>query len=80
MVDTSLLSKDARVTDMVSDPEALVDEKVAARILGLTNPRTLSVWRSTRRYPNLRHLKIGNAVRYRVADLLEFRDSSNQKG
>ncbi len=48
----------------------LVNEKRAAEILGVT-PGTLSVWRSTRRYP-LPYTKMGSAVRYRVVDLEKF--------
>ena len=48
----------------------LVDEKVAAKILGVT-PGTLSVWRCTRRYP-LPYTRIGRAIRYRVEDIERF--------
>ena len=51
-------------------PSPLVDEKVAAEILGLADG-TLSVWRCTRRY-RLPYTKIGRAVRYRVEDLEQF--------
>jgi len=55
---------------IASRPAPLVDEKVAAEILGVT-AGTLSVWRCTRRYP-LPYTKIGRAVRYRVEDLERF--------
>jgi hypothetical protein len=48
----------------------LVDEKIAADILGVT-AGTLSVWRCTRRYP-LPYIKVGRAVRYRLSDLEAF--------
>jgi hypothetical protein len=48
----------------------LVDEKIAAEILGVT-PGTLSVWRCVRRY-KLPYTKIGRSVRYRVEDLERF--------
>jgi hypothetical protein len=51
----------------------VVPEKEAAEILGVT-PGTLSVWRCTRRYP-LPYVKVGRAVRYRVADLERFIES-----
>ena len=51
-----------------SDP--LRAEHEAAQILGVT-PGTLSVWRSTRRYP-LPYVKVGRLVRYRDSDLLRF--------
>ncbi len=64
------------ITDIVKDVQALVDEKVGARILGLTNPRTLAVWRCTGAHPELPFRKVGGrCVRYLVADLLAFRDA-----
>ena len=59
-------------------PSPLVDEKVAAEILGIT-PGTLSVWRCVRRYP-LPFVKIGKAVRYRMADLEQFIESRTVGG
>ncbi len=49
----------------------LLNEKQAAELLG-TTPGTLSVWRCVRRYPELRYVKIGRSVRYRVEDLQDF--------
>lgn len=57
-------------TALATRPSPLVDEKVAAEILGVT-AGTLSVWRCVRRYP-LPYTKIGRAVRYRVEDLEAF--------
>lgn len=54
------------------DPNALIDTKTAAGLLGLTNHHTLEVWRSTKRYSELRYHRIGRAIRYRVADLEAF--------
>jgi len=48
----------------------LFDEVAAASYLDV-RPGTLSVWRSTRRYP-LRYVKVGACVRYRKRDLDEF--------
>ena len=48
----------------------LVDEKRAGELLGVS-PKTLSVWRCTRRYP-LPYVKIGKAVRYRLSDIEKF--------
>ena len=50
----------------------LVDTKTAAKILGLRNHHTLEVWRSEKRYPELRYHRVGGAVRYRAADLESF--------
>jgi len=55
----------------VSNAEELLDEPKAAVELDLM-PGTLSVWRCTGRY-NLPFLKIGRNVRYRRADIDEFK-------
>jgi hypothetical protein len=52
------------------DRDVLLDERAAAEFLGL-QPNTLSVWRSTRRYP-LPWVRVGSRVRYRMRDLEEF--------
>lgn len=57
----------------ISRCPGLVNEKEAARILNIS-PGTLSVWRCTNRY-RLPFVKIGKAVRYRVADLERFIES-----
>jgi hypothetical protein len=54
-----------------SDP--LLTESQAAKALDL-RPGTLSVWRSTKRYP-LAFVKVGRAVRYRQSDLRAFLES-----
>ena len=40
--------------------------------LGLKNVDTLSVWRCTQRYPQLRYIKVGRLVRYRQEDVESF--------
>lgn len=45
----------------------------AAALLGVS-PGTLSVWRSTRRYP-LTYVKVGSKVRYREQDIAAFLES-----
>ena len=57
-------------TAIASRPSPLVNEKVAAEILGVT-AGTLSVWRCVNRYP-LPYTKVGRAVRYRIEDLEKF--------
>jgi len=52
-------------------PEALLDRKTAAKYLGIS-PGTLAVWACTRRYPNLKHIKVGRSVKYRRSDLDKF--------
>lgn len=51
-------------------PDALLDDAHAAQILGVA-PKTLPVWRSTRRV-EIPYVKIGRCVRYRMADLQRF--------
>jgi len=48
----------------------LLNTKEAAQLLGV-NKGTLDVWRCTQRY-NLKYIKIGGAVRYRVEDVNAF--------
>ncbi len=63
--------------DMGSRPPSdLVDDKAASTYLGVT-AGTLSVWRSTGRYP-LPFVKVGRSVRYRIGDLLAFVESRTQ--
>lgn len=52
------------------DSAALLSEREAASFLGIA-PRTLSIWRSTKRYP-LPFVKVGRAVRYRREELERF--------
>jgi len=51
----------------------LLTETEAAEFLGL-EPKTLAIWRSTKRYP-LSYVKVGRLVRYQRSDLLAFLDS-----
>jgi hypothetical protein len=53
-----------------ADDDALVDERVAAAFLNLSH-RTLQLWR-VRRSDLLPFVRLGSAVRYRVADLRAF--------
>ncbi len=50
---------------------SLLTTKQAAHYLGLTSPKTLEVWRCTKRYP-LPYVKVGGLVRYRLTDLDTF--------
>jgi hypothetical protein len=54
----------------------LMDEQKAAEFLSV-KPQTLANWRCTRRYP-LAFVKIGRAVRYRLADLEAFIDARTE--
>lgn len=57
---------------MVTD-QRLLTRAEAAAFLGLKE-QTLATWASTKRY-NLRYIKAGRCVRYRVRDLEAFLDS-----
>jgi predicted DNA-binding transcriptional regulator AlpA len=57
--------------------EKLLNERQAADALSIS-AGTLSVWRTTKRYP-LRYVKIGRAVRYRESDILNFIASRESK-
>ncbi|MFY7865515.1 helix-turn-helix domain-containing protein [Roseateles sp.] len=54
-----------------NDLPHMLNETGAADYLGLTNPKTLAVWRCTKRY-DLPYVKFGRVVRYRRADLDAF--------
>jgi len=56
-------------------PSRLVCEKEAAVLLGLKNPGTLSVWRCVKRYPTLKYVRVGKAIRYRTSDIEAFLQS-----
>ena len=56
----------ARISNLLSPQEA-------ADMLG-TTPGVLSVWRSNKRY-DLKYVKIGKSVRYRLEDLQAFIES-----
>ncbi len=45
----------------------------AAKFLGIT-PRTLAVWRSSKRY-KIPYVKVGSLVHYRRSDLVAFLES-----
>jgi hypothetical protein len=47
--------------------DALLNERDAATVLGLGNPRTLAAWRLRRQGPAFH--RVGHNVRYRRADL-----------
>jgi predicted DNA-binding transcriptional regulator AlpA len=56
--------------DQKKIPEPLLDRKRAARYL-CVSPGTLAVWDCTKRY-DLKPIKIGRSVRYRLSDLNAF--------
>ena len=54
----------------IAKMDTLLDRKSAAKFLSVS-PGTLAVWDCTKRY-NLKPIKVGRAVRYRLSDLEDF--------
>lgn len=61
-----------------TNPNQLLTSKEAAEFLGIS-PQTMEVWRSTKRY-NLKYIKIGKNVRYRMKNLLDFLEEQTKGG
>ena len=51
--------------------ETLLTPDEAAAVLKVS-VGTLGVWRSVKRYPDLKYIKVGRSVRYRESDLKAF--------
>jgi len=51
-------------------PRLLTCDEAAALLQ--VRPQTLAVWRSSRRHPELRYVRVGRSIRYRYADLLAY--------
>lgn len=62
-----------KLAGMADNSHKLLTTVEAAEFLNIT-PRTLIVWRSTKRYP-IKYAKIGGCVRYRISDLEAFVDA-----
>lgn len=58
---------------MTSTDQSLLTEAQAAELLGI-RPQTLSVWRSTKRYP-LPYIRVGRRIRYRRSACDAFLES-----
>lgn len=58
------------MTAVSARPASLLTSQEAADFLGI-GAQTLAVWRCTRRYP-LAYVRVGRAIRYRLADLESF--------
>ena len=56
----------------------LLNQNQAAEFLGVSKG-TLEVWACTKRY-NLKYLKIGRLVKYRMQDLLNFLEEQTRGG
>lgn len=59
------------MTDFMTKDDELMDNVTAADYLRLKNPKTLTVWRSTKRYP-IAYTKVGKSIRYRKSDLDKY--------
>lgn len=62
---------------VIAENEHLSTKEVA-QILGVS-AGTLDVWRCTKRYPQLRHVKFGRMVRYPKTDVLKFLELTSSK-
>lgn len=58
---------------LLTPDNELLPDKEAAPVLGITNSKTLSNWRSEGKHPDLPFVRIGRSIRYRLGDLLDFR-------
>ena len=54
--------------------QPLLEPAKVAKLLGVRID-TLTVWRSQKRYPELKYIKVGSRVRYRLADVERFLES-----
>ena len=80
MKTTGKIPPDEQLAALLKLPhDALLTPPEAALVLRLAGPGTLSQWRHHHRYP-LKWLLIGQAVRYRLGDVLAFRDSRTIDG
>jgi len=61
------MSKESLTLDRLLKSNHLLTSKGAAEYLGI-NPRTLEVWRCTKRY-SIPYIKVGRLVKYRRNDL-----------
>lgn len=62
------------MTTTATNPNQLVDSKEAAAILGIS-PLSLNQWRHEGTHRDLQYVKVGRAVRYRVADIERWIES-----
>jgi excisionase family DNA binding protein len=61
-----------------TNPHQLLTREQASEFLGVSKG-TLEVWACTKRY-NLKYIKIGKNVRYRMQDLLNFLEEQTKGG
>ena len=74
-----VLENDAPLPDTpATADDPLLDTPAAAKEIG-TEPSTLEVWRSTKRY-DIPYIKVGRLVRYRRSALLSWLESRTRGG
>ena len=73
-----MLSHSLPVSKPIHSNSDLLTEAEAAGFLGV-EPKTLAVWRSTKRY-DLAYIKVGRLVRYQRSDLAAFLQSRRIAG
>ena len=61
-----------------TNPNQLLTRQEASQFLGVSKG-TLEVWATTKRY-NLKYVKIGRLVKYRMQDLLNFLEEQTKGG
>ena len=66
-------------TKLLNLRRELLTQSEAAERLGLTNPGTLAVWRSTQRY-DLPYIRVGRSIRYDAKAIEEFLSRNTEKG
>src|SRR5262249_44205948 len=64
---------------MTRTPRELLTPEQAAERLGLKNPNTLAVWRSTQRY-HLPFIRVGRNIRYDAAEIEKFLQRNTESG
>jgi hypothetical protein len=64
-------------TLIIDDP--LYDDEQSSLYLSLKNKKTMAVWRSLGRYPELTPTFVGKSVRYKKSVLQKFLDSRTRK-
>lgn len=57
---------------MIDNGDEFYSPKEAAKRLGLTNHETLAVWRSKKKHPDLKYVRIGGCIRYLKRHVDEF--------
>lgn len=62
------------ITTNPATTSPLLNDRQTAEILGIS-PKSLAVWRCTKRHPDLKYIKVGRAVRYRPEDIESFINS-----